>query len=163
LKRETFDEMLIFGECLLDKSGRLLPDAPSSELTRASARLAAGSARYRSHAALLGRSSSSASSSPDPRHGFGEQGEINRLFDSDFAKRIDRNRRRSTSARQKRKIERRLQCASGWASGTTGANWHCNTMEDRLYRVLLSFGIAGLITTFVVLVFLLFYWAVGRI
>jgi hypothetical protein len=36
-------------------------------------------------------------------------------------------------------------------------------MEDRLYRVLLSFGIAGLITTFVVLVFLLFYWAVGSI
>jgi hypothetical protein len=58
---------------------------------------------------------------------------------------------------------RRFRWASGWASGTIGANWHCNTMEDRLYRVLLALGIAGLITAFVVLVLLLLYWAVGSI
>jgi hypothetical protein len=39
----------------------------------------------------------------------------------------------------------------------------CNTMEERLYRLLLALGIAGLITTFVVLVLLLFYWAVDSI
>jgi hypothetical protein len=46
---------------------------------------------------------------------------------------------------------------SRMAGGTIGANWRGSTREDRLYRVLLSFGIAGLITTFVVLVLLLVY------
>ncbi len=59
------------------------------------------------------------------------------------------------------KIIHEMTHPSKWASGTIGANWHYNRMEDRLYRVLLAFGIAGLITTLVVLVLLLFYWTIG--